>query len=435
MQKINTMRYEPIDKTFFIKNREKLTAQMKPGTMAILNANDVMPKSADGVYPYVQGTDFFYLSGIEQEESILLLFPDAKEEKYREVLFVRETNEELTIWEGAKYSKQEAAEVSGIESVFWTSAFEKTFRQLVFESESIYLNANEHSRAAVVVETRDLRFLKWCKTNCPLHKYERLAPIMHHLRATKSKVEISLIKEACRITGKAFFTALDFVRPGVWEFEIEAEMNRAFLINRSRGPAFETIVASGANSCILHYVKNNRQCRKGDVLLMDFGAEYANYAADVTRTIPVSGRFSPRQRAVYEAVLKVQKAAIQMICPGNTFDEFHKEVGREMEAALIDLGLLNARDIKSQDPEKPLYKKYFMHGASHHLGLDVHDLGNKYRKFEAGMVVTCEPGIYILAEDIGVRIENDILITKKGPLDLTQTIPVEPEEIEGLMNA
>ena len=402
--------------------------------MAVLNSNDVMPRSADGIHPFIQDTDFFYLSGLEQEESILVLFPDAKEGKHKEILFIRKTNEDLAVWEGATYSKQEAENVSGIQKVYWTSEFEKIFRPLAIESENIYLNTNEHTRADIVVETRDMRFLKQCKKNYPLHTYERIAPIMHHLRATKSKAEIDLITQACRITEKAFFKVLDFVGPGVWEFEIEAEIINAFLKNRSRGPAFETIIASGANSCILHYVKNNRQCREGDTLLMDFGAEYANYAADVTRTIPVSGRFSRRQRKVYEAVLKVQKMAIQMIQPGNVLEEYHKDVGKVMEAELIDLGLLNAKEVKCQDPEKPLYKKYFMHGASHYLGLDVHDPGDKHRKFEEGMVLTCEPGIYIPEEELGIRIENDILVTNQGPLDLTQTIPVEPEEIEDLMN-
>jgi len=428
------MRYLPIDKRLFVQNRKRLSARLKPKSIAVLNSSDVMPKSADGIHPFIQDTDFFYLSGIEQEESVLLLFPDAQEEKHREILFVRETNETLATWEGAKYSRKEAANISGIRKIYWTNEFEKVFRPLAFESECIYLNTNEHTRADTVVETRDRRFLTWCRETFPLHTYERIAPIMHHLRATKSKSEVDLIRQACLITGNAFLKALEVVKPGAWEFEIEAVLISEFLKNRSRGPAFETIIASGANSCTLHYVKNNRKLKEGDLLLMDFGAEYANYAADVTRTLPVSGRFSDRQRKVYEAVLKVQQTAIRMIRPGNVLEEYHKDVGKVMEAELVDLGLLNAREVKQQDPEKPLYKKYFMHGASHHLGLDVHDIGDKYRKFEQGMVLTCEPGIYIPKEDIGIRIENDILVTDQGPVDLTQTIPVEPEEIEDLMN-
>lgn len=374
------------------------------------------------------------MSGIDQEESILVICPDAKEAKHGEVLFLKETNAQIATWEGHKYTKEEATEVSGIQTVYWKSEFEKIFRPLVLESDHIYLNTNEHLRADLTVEARDQRFLKRCKRKYPLHKYERLAPLMHYLRAVKSPAEVELISEACRITAKTFRRLLGFIKPGVWEYEIEAEIYHEFLRNRSRGPAYQSIIASGANSCVLHYVMNNQQCKDGDLLLMDFGAEYANYASDLTRTVPVSGRFSPRQQSVYNAVLRVQKAAIQMLRPGNTLDEYQKEVGRLMETELIGLGLLDGKEVKEQPEDTPLYKKYFMHGTSHHLGLDVHDYGNKYRKFEEGMVFTCEPGIYIREEAIGVRIENDVLVTRDNPVDLTKAVPVEVEEIEDLMN-
>ncbi len=428
------MKYLPIDSSLFIQNRKRFAAKLKSNAIAVLNSNDVMPTSADGVRSFIQHTDLFYLSGIDEEESILVIFPDAGEEKHREILFIKETNEKIAIWEGPKYSKEEASKISGIKTIYWTWEFEKIFRGLVFEAERIYLNSNEHLRADVFVETRDIRFLKWCKKNYPLHKYERLAPIMHHIRPIKSQIEVELIKQACNITEKAFLRLLDFIRPGIWEFEIEAEIYHEFLSNRSRGPAYAPIIASGPNACILHYVKNNRQCRDGDLVLMDFGAEYANYASDLTRTIPVNGKFTPRQKEIYNAVLRIQKTAVQMLTPGNTFEAYNKNVGLITEKELIDLGLLDAKAIKNQPPDEPLYKNYFMHGASHHLGLDVHDLGSKYRKFEEGMVFTCEPGIYTKAEGIGIRLENDILITKDGPVDLMEKIPIQADEIEDLMN-
>jgi Xaa-Pro aminopeptidase len=429
------MRYPPIDPQLFIENRRALAGQLKPHSIAVFNASDVMPKSADGVHPFVQQTDLFYLSGIDQEESTLIIFPDAREEKHREVLFLRETNEQIALWEGKKYTTAEAAAASGVKTVYWNAEFDAVFRGLVFQAERIYLNSNEHLRAEAAVATRDARFGKWCREAFPLHRYKRLAPILQHLRAVKSPIEVELIQQAVGITARAFRRLLGFIRPGVWEFEIEAEIWHEFLRHRSRGPAFQTIVASGAESCTLHSVKNDRQCRDGDLVLIDFGADYANYAGDLTRTVPVNGRFTPRQRAVYDAVLRVQKAAIQMLRPGNTLEAYTAEVGRWMETELIGLGLLDAEKVKAQPQDKPLYKKYFPHGTSHHLGLDVHDYGDKYRPFEAGMVLTCEPGIYIREEGIGVRIENDILITDQGPLDLTQDIPREADEIEKVMSS
>ena len=428
------MKYLPIDQKLFIQNRKRFAKQLEKKSIAVFNSNDIMPTSADGSHGFIQQTDLFYLSGIDQEESTLVICPGAKEEMHREILFVKETNEKIALWEGHKYTKDEATAVSGIKSVYWNHEFEDIFKPLVFESESIYLNTNEHLRADLTVETRDARFFQWCRKVFPLHQYRRLAPIMHDLRALKSKQEVELIKQACSITAQTFRRLLGFIKPGVWEFEIEAEIYHEFIRNRSRGPAFQTIIASGADSCTLHYVKNNKQCHDGDLVLIDFGAEYANYAADLTRTVPVNGKFNKRQKDVYNAVLKVQKAAIKLLRPGKTIDDFSREVGKVMEAELIRLKLLKGAEVKKQSADQPLYKKYFPHGTSHHLGLDVHDYGNRYRKFEAGMVFTCEPGIYINDEGIGIRIENDILITKNGPVDLTEGIPREVDEIEDLMN-
>ena len=423
-----------IDQRFFIQNRQRFLKRLKPNSIAIFNSNDVMPTSADGTFPFKQQTDIFYLSGIDQEETLLVLCPDAAEEKQREILFVRETNEQIAFWEGHKYTKEQVRDISGIPTVHWISELDAILRPLVVQSENIYLNSNEHLRAAVIVETRDMRFLKWCRQHFPLHHYERLAPIMQDLRAVKSPQEIDLIKEACALTEKAFRRVLGFIRPGVWEYEVEAEIVHEFMRNGSKGPAFETIVASGIDSCTLHYIKNDKRCKEGDLVLIDFGAVHANYASDVTRTVPVNGRFSKRQKEVYRAVLKIQKAAIQMLRPRTTLEECQKEVAQLVEAELIHLGVLKRAEVKKQPKDSPLYKKFFPHGTSHHLGLDVHDYGDKYRKLEPGMVLTCEPGIYIRDEAIGVRIEDDILITKKGPVNLTETIPREVEEIEALMN-
>ena len=428
------MIYPKIDPRLFVKNRLRFSKRLKPNSVAVLNSNDFMPTSADGTHPFVQQTDLFYLSGIDQEETVLVIYPDAHEKKHKEILFIKETNEQIATWEGQKHSKAEAQDISGIKRVYWTSELDGILRPLIIQSENIYLNPNEHLRAAVAVETRDRRFLEWCRLAFPLHHYERLAPIMHDLRAVKLPQEIELIRQACSITGKAFRRLLGFIRPGVWEYEVEAEIVHEFMRNRSRGPAFETIVASGTDACTLHYVQNDKQCKKGDLVLIDFGAEYANYAADVTRTVPVSGKFSKRQKEVYNAVLKIQKAATKMLRPGNTLEACQEKVAKLMQAELIRLGVLKKADIKKQPADTPLYKKFFPHGTSHHLGLDVHDYGDKYRQFEPGMVFTCEPGVYIRDESIGIRIENDILITSKGPVDLTKDIPREVEEIEALMN-
>ncbi|WKN43132.1 aminopeptidase P N-terminal domain-containing protein [Tunicatimonas pelagia] len=428
------MKYHTINPELFTENRLRLLAQLKPNSLVVLNSNDIMPTNADGTMKFVQNSDLFYLSGIDQEESILLLFPDFPDESFREILFLRETSEEIAIWEGHKYTKDEATQTSGVERVMWTSQFEKTFFTLMAQAEHVYLNTNEHLRASVSVQTRDARFVEWCQQNYPLHQYQRLAPIMHQLRAIKSTHEIDLLQQACQITKDAFLRVLKFVQPGVMEYEIEAEYIHEFTRQRSRGFAYEPIIASGGNACVLHYLDNNQECKSGDLLLMDVGAEYANYNADMTRTIPVSGTFTDRQRAVYNAVLRVQREAMQLLRPGNIIKEYHKEVGKIMESELIGLGLLDRTDVKNQNEKQPLYRKYFMHGTSHHLGLDVHDVGNLYRKFEPGMVFTVEPGIYIREENMGIRLENNLVIREEGLTDLMGEIPIEADEIETLMN-
>lgn len=428
------MKYAAIDNQLFIKNRERLTTLLKSKSVAIFNSNDVFPTNADGTMPFRQNNDLFYLSGIDQEESILLLAPDFYDKSFREILFLRETNENIAIWEGHKYTKEEAYNVSGIKTILWISQFEQTFNTILMESEHLYLNSNEHIRANVVTETRDARFIKWCKENYPLFKYERLAPLMSFLRAIKSEVEIDLLKKACDITEKGFKRILNFVKPGVAEYEIEAEFIHEFLRNRSKGFAYSPIIASGANACVLHYIENNALCKEGDVILLDVGAEYANYNSDMTRSIPVSGKFTKRQADVYHAVLRVLKGAVELLRPGTVIPEYHKEVGKLMESELIGLRLLDKTDLKNQDSKNPAYKKYFMHGTSHHLGLDVHDVGNFYRKIEKNMVFTVEPGIYIREENLGIRLENNIVIKEEGVIDLMKNIPIELEEIEELMN-
>jgi Xaa-Pro aminopeptidase len=430
------MRYENIGKELFVLNRKRLVKELLPNSLVILNANDVMPTNADGTLRFRQNSDLFYLSGVDQEETILLLCPDAPEPRYREILFLRETNEHIAIWEGKKLSKELARELTGIETILWTSDFNKVFHTLMVMSgvEHVYLNTNDHYRAEVVVESRDSRFVKWCKESYPLHQYQRLAPLMHALRCVKSKREIELMQRACDITGKAFRRVLKFVTPGVMEYEIEAEFMHEFLRDGSRGFAYEPIIASGANSCVLHYISNDHVCQDGDVLLLDVGAEYANYNADMTRTIPVNGRFTKRQKEVYNAVLRVQQAAMKMLRPGVVYYDYHREIQKIMESELIKLKLIDKKDIKSQNPERPLFMKYFMHGTSHMLGLDVHDVGNMYQKIKPGMVWTIEPGIYIREEGLGIRLENNVVVEKSGVKDLMQNIPIEAGEIEELMN-
>ena len=408
---------------------------LSDGALAVFNANDQMPTNADGLMPFRQNNDIFYLTGIDQEETILLLFPDFYHEIQRAILFLKETSDLIAIWVGHKFTKEEAKAISGIETIYWVTEFKQVLNTLMAEASKVFLNTNEHIRAVVEVETRDARFGNWCRKHYPDHAYHRSAPIMHQLRAIKSAAEVSMMQEACDITEAGFRRVLKFVEPGVTEYEIQAEFMHEFLRKRSKGFAYEPIIASGFNACVLHYIDNAEICNDGDVILLDVGAEYGNYNADMTRSIPVSGRFTPRQKDVYNAVLRVKRAAEQMLVPGNVIPEYHIEVGKVMEGELLGLGLIDQTDIKNQNPNNPAYKKYFMHGTSHHLGLDVHDVGNVYRKMEEGMVFTVEPGIYIREENLGIRLEDNLVIRENGLDNLMGNIPIEAEEIEELMNA
>ena len=429
------MKYLPIDNQLFINNRKKFSAKLATNTIAIFNANDVMPTNADGTMPFRQNNDLFWLSGVDQEESVLVIFPDHTDESQREILFLKETNEHIAIWEGAKLTKESALKTAGIKTVYWLNELEGKIAELIGKCNGIYLNKNIHSRSASAVETRDDRFRKMIADKFSETTIHEVAPIMHELRAIKSNFEIKLMQNACDITEKGLRRILPFIKPGVTEYEIEAELMHEFLKNRSNGFAYQPIIGSGVDSCVLHYIDNNKACKDGDILLMDFGAEYANYASDLTRTIPVNGKFTNRQKAVYNSVLLVMKEATNMLRPGTIFKEYNAEIGRRMELELIKLGLLDKHDVQKQDAKSPLFKQYFMHGTSHYLGLDVHDVGDFDWPMKEGMVFTCEPGIYILEEKLGVRLENDILVTAKGPDDLMKNIPIEAEEIEHLMNS
>ena len=429
------MKYQAIPNTLFIKNRQKFTAQMIPGSLAVFNSNDIYPVSADSTLPFAQHSDILYLSGADQEESILLLFPDALNPAHREILFVRETNEHIAVWEGAKYTKEKATAISGIQTIMWLSDFDKVFFDLMTEAHTIYFNTNEHYRQAVETQTREDRFIAKCKAQFPAHQWQKSQPILQEIRGVKEAEEIAQMQTACNITGKGIRRLLGFIKPGVWEYEIEAELLHEFVRNRSKGFAYTPIIASGANANVLHYIENNQQCQAGDLILMDVAAEYANYRSDLTRTFPVSGRFTERQAAVYNAVLRVKNAATKMLVPGTLWAEYHREVGEIMTAELLALGLLDPADVNNQDPNKPAYKKHFMHGTSHHIGLDTHDYGALKTPMKAGMVFTVEPGIYIPEEGIGIRLEDNVVIQEKGdPINLMAHIPITIAEIEALMN-
>ncbi len=431
------MRYPPIDPGLFVNNRKRLVKELKPNALALFNSSDIMPTSADGTMPFKQNADLFYLTGIQQEESILLLCPGFREEGEREILFLREPNEHLEKWHGHKLTKAEATALSGVKTVMWLSDFEALFHHLMVMGgvEQVYLNTNEHYRAEVIVQTRDARFLEWCKARYPLHTYQRVAPLMSKLRTVKQPQEIELLRKACDITGKAFHRVLKFVKPGVMEYEIEAEYTHEFLRNGSRGHAYTPIIASGKNNIILHYIDNNRKCAKGDLLLLDAAAEYANYNADLTRTIPVSGRFTKRQQDVYNAVLRVQRKAISFMSKGMVYFDYHREVEKVMQSELIGLKLISKSDLKKQKPGQEAFRKYYYHGTSHMLGLDVHDIGNMHAPMAVGSVWTVEPGIYIKEEGLGVRLENNVVIRRNGVDDLMKNIPIEAEEIEEIMNS
>lgn len=429
------MKYDRINKQLYIKNRENFKQSMEPNSLAVFNSNDIYPVSADSTMPFQQHRDILYLSGVDQEESILVIFPDSKNEAHREVLFLKETSDLIAVWEGEKLTKDHAFEVSGIKTVYWLNQFQTIFKQMMAEAESVYINTNEHLRASTEVETREDRFIKKLKTDYPAHQVRKSAPIMHKLRSIKHAIELELMQKACKITEAGVRRLLSFVKPGVWEYEIEAELAHEFLRNRSNGFAYTPIVASGKNACVLHYIENNKQCHDGDVILLDVGAEYANYSSDLTRCLPVNGRFTERQKHVYNAVLHVKKEAEKMLVPGTMMAEYHKEVGKLMETQLLLLGLIDQTDIKNQKADWPAYKKYFMHGTSHFLGLDTHDVGLWNEPIKAGMVFTCEPGIYIPEEGLGIRLEDDLVVQESGaPFNMMKDIPLDAEEIEELMN-
>ena len=428
------MRYLPVPSSMFTKNRKRFVEMLPKNSVAIFHSNDQYPRNGDQFFPFRQQSDFFYLTGFDQEKSILIVAPDAKNEKLREALFLLVTNERIAIYDGHKYTREEATKISEIENVFWLDDFEISLRDVLQNADHVFFNTVEYVKYYNEVPTRNIRFINEFKEKYPLYRLERAAPLLAKLRSIKSDVEIDLLRKACDITQKAFERMMRFTKPGVYEFEIQAEIDHEFTVNRANGHGYAPILASGKNALVLHYIENNDVCKDGDLLLMDFGAEYANYSADMSRTIPVNGKFTPRQKDCYNAVLRTFKEVRKLFVPGNTAKMVSEEAWRLMEIEMIKLGLFTEQDVKNQDKEKPLYKKYFMHGTAHYLGLDVHDVGNTDEPFKPGMVLTCEPGLYISKENIGIRIENDILVTETGPVDLMENIPIEVDEIERIMN-
>ena len=429
------MKYDKINNSLFIKNRNNFLSKMKPNSVAVFNSNDIYPVSADSTLPFEQHRDIFYLSGIDQEESVLILRTDKTNGITESILLLKETDDHIAVWEGPKVNKQQAYEISGIKNVHWLDDLEKIIDKLMLNCDNIYINENEHYRAKIETETRDARFSKWLLNKYSNKNKERSNPILQRLRSVKDPIETKLIQQACDITNKGFRRILNFVKPGVWEYEIEAEFIHEFLINKSKKFAYTPIIASGNNANILHYIENNMQCKDGELILLDVGAEYANYSSDMTRTIPVNGKFNQRQKDVYNSVLKVKNEATKLLIPGTDWAEYHKEVGRLMTSELLELKLLDKADVQNESEEKPAYKKYFMHGTSHHMGLDTHDYGLLDEPMEANMIFTVEPGIYLPDEGFGIRLEDDVVIQQTGgPINLMKNIPIEIEEIEQLMN-
>ncbi|WP_411766289.1 aminopeptidase P family protein [Winogradskyella sp. A3E31] len=430
------MKYTPIDSSLFIKNRKNFAKFMQPSSLAIFNSNDIYPTGADSTLPFAQHRDIFYLSGVDQEESVLVIFPDCPKEKHREVLFLKETNEHIAVWEGEKLTKDKAFETSGIKTVYWLKDMEKVLFELMTQCDTVYLNTNEHYRASIETETREARFAKKLKDKYPAHSVAKSNPILQRLRSVKDPIELEIMQQACDITEKAFRRILKFTKPGVWEYNLEAEFMHEFLNNRSKGFAYTPIIASGNNANVLHYIENNQQCKAGDLILIDAGAEYVNYSSDMSRTIPVSGKFTDRQKEVYNAVNRVKDEATKMLIPGAYWEQYHVEVGKLMTSELLGLGLLDKADVQNENPDWPAYKKYFMHGTSHHIGLDTHDYGLLHEPMQANMVFTVEPGIYIPDEGFGIRLEDDVVIQESGePFNLMRNIPIEVEEIEEIMNS
>ncbi len=427
------MKYSHISNSLFVKNRKKLSEKLKEKGIAIINSNDQMPRNGDQVFKYRQNSDFFYLTGIEQEKSILIINPDAKKDTNKEILFILKANKELEIWEGHKLTSEEATEISGIKNIKYISEFNSFLKDLLLENDNVFLNNNEYSKISTPIPYKDLRFIHELKEKYPLHKFNRLAPILTELRLIKEPEEIELMQKACDITIQAFHKVLKMVKHGIKEYEIEAEITSEFIRNGANGHAYDPIVASGKNNCVLHYVSNDKTCKDGELVLMDFGAEYANYSADTTRTIPVNGKFSERQKEVYNAVLRVMKKATSIMKVGMTINKINKQVNTFIEEELLNIGLANKKDFTNNKKKDIVRMKYFMHGNSHFMGLDVHDVGTKDTVFKAGMVLSCEPGIYIEEEGFGIRLENDILITEGEPIDLLANEPIEVDDIERLM--
>ncbi|WP_103069492.1 aminopeptidase P family protein [Aquimarina sediminis] len=429
------MRYETIPSTLFITNRRKFTSMMEKNTIAIISSNDIKHTNADDVMGFAQNNDLFYLSGIDQEETILVLYPNAYKSENREILFVKETNEHIKIWDGEKLSKEHTSKISGIKRIEWTNDFEKILQLIAFEADGFYLGHNEHvKRATYNQQTLQDKTIQWCKEKYPLHQYHRAAKITRALRPIKASQEITLIQKAANISIEGFHRVLKAIKPNCKEYELEAELTFSIIKNGGTRHAFKPIVASGKNACALHYNTNDNICKAGDMVLLDFGVCYGNYNSDTTRCIPVNGKFSERQKEIYSAVLYCLKEGSKLLKPGVIPADYEKQMAYLVEEQLIKLGLLHASEVAKQDPEKPLYKKYFMHGTAHHLGLDVHDVGLYSEALQPGMVLTCEPGIYIPEEGIGCRLENDYLITDIGNINLTQEMPIEIEEIEDLIN-
>lgn len=431
------MKYNQINNKLFIENREKFKKQLKPNSIAIFTSNYEYVWNGDASHHFKQNSNLYWLCGIDQEDTFLLIFPDSAVDEFKEVLFLKQTNETIAVWDGYKFTKEHATEISGIRNILWNDNFIEKIRPIVNMANTIYLSLNENDRFSYKSPYSELDFAKQIKNHFPLHNYERSGPQLQRLRSIKSEIEIDLVKNAISISKKGFERILKFTKPDVWEYEIEAELIHEYLSNRATGHSFHPIVASGANACVLHYVENNKQCKDGDIILVDCGVDYANYASDMTRAFPVNGKFTKRQKDVYNAVLRVMRGASKLLLPGTMLMEYHKIVGKElMEKELVDLGLITIDEIKNENPDYPAYKKYFMHGTSHFLGIDVHDSGMRYEPMQAGNLFTCEPGIYISEENLGIRLENNLLITENGQIDLMDIckMPIEVEEIEDLMN-
>lgn len=427
------MRYHRLSPDFYVTNRKNVVQEIEEKSLVVVTSNDEFPRCGDTTHPFRQSSDLLYLCGIDQEETMLTLSPWHPNPAYREILFIKNPSPEMVVWYGHRLSREEAAQISGIQTVLFIDDFDAILHDLMVNADSVYLHLPENPRMKMSFPTKEIRFAEALTKSYPLHHFRRLAPILYPLRAVKHAEELTALKHACDITEKAFSRALSAIEPGKFEYEIEAEMTYEMVRNGATGHSFAPIIASGADTCILHYIKNDKQMRDGDLLLMDFGAEYANYAGDASRTVPVNGKFTERQKAVYQAVLNIYKETIPRFKPGMTIHKINDFVFKRMDEELIKLGLYTQQDVDNQDVSKPLFKKYYMHNTSHFIGLDVHDVGQRDWTFEAGMVLSCEPGIYIAEEGIGVRIETDVVVGET-PINLMANMPVEIEEIESLMN-